>query len=765
MPKSKPEKPVKKSAAAKPAPAAVAPAAVAPAAALPVSLAVAPIVSPAFAPASGFTPVFTTSAAKPAPASGGDSVWEIYQAALVAQRSGDMKAAREGYLKVLRANPQDFDVLHMLGVLETQQKNYQEALRLLNEALKIDPQSAPVLNNIGVALCGAGRHAEGIQALQRALKIEPEFADACANMGRALCDTGRLNESIPFFDRAVALEPDLADMHYQRATALDKLMRRDEALVSYDRVVELSPGHAEAHCRRGHLLAHAKRFRDALVSYDRAIAAKNDYAEAHCNRGNALRLLGHLPEALVSVDRALVLQPEIAQAHRIRGVVLMGLAKYAQALEAFDKALALNPKLIEAINDRGNALRLLGRMEEALAAQEEAVRVAPNASAAYANRAVVLMDIGRPAEALADMQRALELAPDNAEFWNLRGNALQALNRHAEALAAYQHSLKLAPDYAQPEFNISMCTLVRGEFAQGWSGYEARWRTGQRLGFIQFRKPQWQGEQVEGRILAWGEQGIGDQIFHLSMLESLRKKAPNLILAVAPRLMPLAERSFPGASFVPLARAQRERFEVQVPLGSIGRFVRRSWHEFPRNRMAYLYADEAKVQQLRARLGGGRQPVIGISWLSRAERFGELKSLKLIALKPLLTRPGLRFVDIQYGNTDAERAAVCRELGISIDRLPDIDPYNDMDGLAALIRACDLIVTTSNTTAHLAGALGAPTLLMLPFSSGRHWYWHEERSDSPWYPSMQLFRQRAVGDWSDIAAEVTAEVAKRIPGP
>ncbi len=459
----------------------------------------------------------------------------------------------------------------------------------------------------------------------------------------------------------------------------------------------------------------------------------------------------------------MALQPDIAQAHRIRGVVLMGLAKYAQALEAFDKALALNPKLIEAINDRGNALRLLGRLEEAVAAQEEAVRLAPNASAAYANRAVALMDIGRPAGALADMQRALELAPDNAEFWNLRGNALQALNRHAEALGAYQHSLKLAPDYAQPEFNISMCTLVRGEFAQGWSGYEARWRTGQRLGFIKFRKPQWQGEQVGGRILAWGEQGIGDQIFHLSMLESLRKKAPNLLLAVAPRLMPLAERSFPGVKFVPLARAQRERCEVQVPLGSIGRFVRRSWHEFPRERMAYLYADGARVQQLRARLGGGRQPVVGISWLSRAERFGELKSLQLMALKPLLTRPGLRFVDIQYGNTDAERAAVCAELGISIDRLPDIDPYNDMDGLAALIRACDLIVTTSNTTAHLAGALGAPTLLMLPFSSGRHWYWHEERSDSPWYPSMKLFRQRAVGDWSDIAAEVTAEVAQRIP--
>lgn len=703
------------------------------------------------------------AAAQAAPADNAP-LWETFQSALQAQRSGDLQRAREGYLQVLRENPQDFDVLHMLGVLETQQKNYPEALRLLNEALKLDPESAPVLNNIGVALCGAGRHLEGMQAMQRALQIEPDFADACANMGRALCDSGRLAESLPFYDRALALEPETADMHFQRAVVLDKLMRRNEALPAYDRVVELNPGHADAHCKRGHLLAHAKRFHDALVSYDRAIAANNDFAEAHCNRGNALRLLGHLQEALASVDRALVLNPGVAQAHRIRGVVLMGLAKYTQALESFDRALAINPKLVEAVNDRGNALRLLGRLDEAVAAQEEGVRLAPNASGAYANRAVALMDVGRPAEGLADIQRALELSPDNAEFWNLRGNALQALNRHAEAIAAYEHSLKLAPDYAQPEFNISMCQLVRGDFFNGWKGYEARWRTGQRLGFIKFHKPMWQGEQVEGRILAWGEQGIGDQIFHLGMLESLRKKAPNLLLAVAPRLMPLAERSFPGVKFVPLARAQRERCEVQVPLGSIGRHVRRSWYEFPRDRKAYLFADEAKVQQLRARLGGGRQPVIGLSWLSRAERFGELKSLSLRALEPLLTRPGLRFVDIQYGNTDEERNAVCKALGISIDRLPDVDPYGDMDGLAALLRACDLVVSTSNTTAHLAGALGVPTLLMLPFASGRHWYWHELRSDSPWYPSMTLFRQRAVGDWSDIAAAVTAEVAARFPG-
>lgn len=715
--------------------------------------------------------VHAPSAAQAAvPALSSIEVWNIYQAALQAQRSGNLEAAREGYIKVLEVQPQDFDVLHMLGVLETQRKNIPEALRRLTQALQLDAGNPAVHNNLGVALCGAGRHAEGLAEMQQALRLDPDFADACCNIGRALCDTGRHAESLAYFDRAVALEPEVADIHYQRAAALEVLQRRDEALAAYERVVELNPGHAEAHCKLGHLLSRAKRFREALVSYDRAIAANPQYAEAHCNRGNALRLLGHLQEALVSVDRAIVLQPEVAPAHRIRGVVLMGLSRYAEALQSLDRALALQPNYAEAINDRGNTLRMLGRFDEAMRAQEQAITLNPAASGAYANRAVALMDLGRPEDAFTDLQRAVELSPQNAEFWNLRGNALQALNRHAEAIASYTRALELQPGYGQPEFNISMCALVRGEFSRGWPLYEARWRTGQKLGWIKFRKPLWQGEAVNGRLMVWGEQGIGDQIFHLGMLDSLLKRAGSAktVLAVAPRLLPLVQRSFPGVDFVPVARALREPCDVQIPLGSIGRYVRRSWADFPRDRQAWLYADEARVQELRVRVqqddggkGGEGGLVVGLSWLSRAERFGQLKSMALRDLQPLLQLPGLRFVDLQYGDTQQERDAVKREFGINVQRLPDIDTFNDMDGLAALIRACDVIVTTSNTTAHLAGALGAPTMVMLPFASGRHWYWHEAREDSPWYPSMRLFRQQAVGQWGEIIAQVRDAIAAR----
>ena len=684
-------------------------------------------------------------------------IWDTYQAALMAQRSGDLEAARAGYIKVLAEQPEDFDVLHMLGVLETQRKNMPEALQRLNQALQLDPDNPAVRNNLGVALCGMGRHAEGLAEMQRALALDPEFADACCNIGRALCDTGKAPDSLPYFDRAVALEPEIAEIQFQRATVLDKLQQRDAALAAYDRVVELNPGHAEAHCKRGHLLSHAKRFKDSLISYERAIAANPQYAEAHCNRGNVLRLLGHLPEALVSLDRAVELQAEIAPAHRIRGLVLTGLGRHQEALDCFDKALSLQPQFADAINDRGNTLRLLGRYDEALREQDRAIGLMPSGSGAYANRAVALMDLGRPEEALVSINLAIRHAPQNAEFWNLHGNVLQALNRHAESVASYTRALELQPGFGQPEFNISMCALIRGEFSRGWPLYEARWRTGQRLGWIKFRRPQWKGEKTDGKLLVWGEQGIGDQIFHLGMLDSLFKRVSHrqTTLAITPRLLPLVQRSFPGISFVPLARATRVACDVQIPLGSIGGLVRRSWHDFPTQRKSYLIADEARVEALRKRLDrGDGKMVVGLSWLSRAERYGELKSVGLKDMQSLLQLPGVRFVDLQYGDTEAERDAIRKSTGVEIEHLPDVDAFDDMDGLAALIRACDLVVTTSNTTAHLAGAVGAPTLLMLPFASGRHWYWHEEREDSPWYPSMRLFRQGKVGDWSDIIGRV-----------
>jgi hypothetical protein len=201
------------------------------------------------------------------------------------------------------------------------------------------------------------------------------------------------------------------------------------------------------------------------------------------------------------------------------------------------------------------------------------------------------------------------------------------------------------------------------------------------------------------------------------------------------------------------------RIDRQVPLGGLGRYLRPDWAAFPRRERGYLAADPARASALRARLTGGKRAVIGLSWRSHNPLFGESKSAQLADFRTLLSAPDIRYVDLQYGDTRAERAAVESEFGTRVERLDDIDNTNDIDGLAALIAACDIVMTVSNTTAHLAGALGKPTWVFVPYGHARIWYWFKEGAASPWYPRVHVERQAAGQSWSQLTASAQQDIA------
>jgi hypothetical protein len=275
-----------------------------------------------------------------------------------------------------------------------------------------------------------------------------------------------------------------------------------------------------------------------------------------------------------------------------------------------------------------------------------------------------------------------------------------------------------------------------------------------------YTQPRWSGERLDGTLLVWGEQGLGDEILHASMVSDLIARTPSIVLEVEPRLVALFARSFPALRVVALGtELYAGRFEAQEPLGSLGRRFRLRWEDFPRREHGHLVADAAPAQALRRRLAGDGRAVIGISWVSKAPTGGASKSAKLADFAALLRVPGCRFVDLQYGDTAAERAALARELGITVERLPDIDNTNDIDGLAALMTACDAVVTVSNTTAHLAGALGRPTWVMVPHGHARIWYWFHDRDVSPWYPRTRVHRQRSGEPWAEVVASVATDVS------
>ena len=250
------------------------------------------------------------------------------------------------------------------------------------------------------------------------------------------------------------------------------------------------------------------------------------------------------------------------------------------------------------------------------------------------------------------------------------------------------------------------------------------------------------------------------------MVEEARARVGKLVLEVEPRLVTLLQRSLPDVEVVPAGlMLYQVPMQAQVPLGGLAQHLRRSFDAFPRRTGGYLRADPQRTADLRARINPDARPTIGVSWRSTGAKVSEAKSARLSDFEALLRLPGCRFIDLQYGDTAAERETIARELGIAVEHVDEIDNTNDIDGLAALIGACDAVVTVSNTTAHLAGALGTPTFVLVPFGQAQLWCWFKEGDTSPWYPRVHLRRQAIGQPWADLVPAVADAVSALVGRP
>jgi len=509
-----------------------------------------------------------------------------------------------------------------------------------------------------------------------------------------------------------------------------------------------------------------KQFDIAERLYREALTLAPDRPSLLNNLAAVLQQQGHFTEALVCCERLIAISPDEAGALNNFGNTLAALGQHDEALQQFDRALQISPEFPDALASRGNLLAELGRHAEALDDNRRAAALAPDRADFQSRLGNALIRAQLPDAAIAACERALAIDPECADAFQNRGNARLLLGRYPEALEDYARAQALAPDHPRPCWNEALCRLLLGDFERGWRHYGRGWEIGQRGRHKpQFTQPAWDGTYVDGTLLVWGEQGIGDQMLYSSMLEEMQAHARRLVVAADARLVPLLQRALPAVDMIALdALPSLRGFDVQIAMGDLGAQLRRSWNSFPSGRRGFLKADEERTRQLRKRLGADGSLLCGISWRSSNAAVGELKSMALTDLAGLIALPGVHCIDLQYGDTTEERQALQRDAGLTLTRVEDIDNFHDIDGLASLIEACDLVVSVSNTTVHLAGALGKSTLVMLPYALGRIWYWHEKGERSPWYPSCRLLRQTTAGDWAPVIAEAITTVSKTASG-
>lgn len=658
------------------------------------------------------------------------SAQDLFRQALARHQTGDLTAAQALYRQLLRREPRHFDGLHLLGL----------------------------------SLVQSDRLAEGVELIREAIRVRSDFAEAHYNLGHALLSLGQAEEALASFDRAVALAPAEPLYHFERGNACKELGRGAEALASFEQAVRLAPRFAEAHNNIGILLKEEGHFAEALARYDQAIALKPRYAEAHGNRGNVLKELRRYDEALASNDRAIQLKPDYAEAYSNRGNALARLGRHAEALESHDKAISLKPGYAEGHNNRGNALKELGRFAEALASFERAIQLKPDYAEAHTNRAGALEDMGQLAEALAEHDKAVALKPASAEAWCARGNTLADLERLDEALASYERAISLKPGMALAQYNASLLLLRRRDFARGFAGYMQRWAAEEEKSTRpQTAIPPWDGGPVDGELLLWGEQGIGDEVFFATLLP-LADPALRLALAADLRLHPMLSRAFPRLRLLDrkdMSETISGPFAAQAAMGDLGHLLGVDAEKLSARRFAGFTADHARRAAVRAAnpLPADRL-VCGLSWRSGNAKAGRHRSVQLADFAPLLGLPGISFLNLQYGDVAEEIAQAAERFDASVHVAADVDVFNDIEGLLALIDLCDVVFTIDNVTAHLAGALGKTAVVLVPAGNGRHWYWGGE-SRSLWYPSLHLLYQEAAGDWAKPIAQGAALIATR----
>ena len=506
--------------------------------------------------------------------------------------------------------------------------------------------------------------------------------------------------------------------------------------------------------RQGQLLEVVEQATDFTKRYPNSFVLWNVM-------GLALKGLSRFSEASKAFKQVTELNGTSSDGFNNYGISLHDEGKLQEALTAFKKALAFNPHHSGAYCNLGNALKEQKKPDDAIMAFKKALSLQPSHYRAYYNWGNLLKDQGRLEEALEAYEKAVSIQPDYVQAFANMGTTLKDQGRLNEAINAYRKVLSINPNHAEVNFNLGTLLWLQKDFENAFELMEWRWKIEQqRMGvYLESRQPRWDGEHGK-RIFAWKEQGIGDQVMFGSVLTELSDKSKRLIVECDERLMPLFRRSFnEQIEFVSTRKKVDDSdYENHIAIGSLLRFFRNGINDFKKTSGGWLKPDALRTNHLRKKLReNDDRKVIGISWFTNSK----LENSKHRNVSPDILAEYLRlisgkYMNLQYGETSREIHRLNSMSGVEIHQVDNLDLFNDLDGLTALISACDTVISIDNATVHLAGALGVDTRVLLPLRADDRWGLNS--SESYWYDSVQLYRQQEPNNWHGPLQQLVSDL-------
>jgi tetratricopeptide (TPR) repeat protein len=562
---------------------------------------------------------------------------------------------------------------------------------------------------------------------------------------------GRLAEAEAIYRQILAVQPDHAEaLHLLGLIAL-ALGRFDAASELIGKAITQS-AQPVYYSNLGEVYRRAGRLQEAITYFHHALALDPASANTHLNLGAALIRVGQLDEAIVSSRRALALQADLPDAHLNLGVALANTGRLDEAIESYQRALALRPDFAEVHNNLGSALADKGQLEDASTCYQRALAISPEHAETNNNLGNAFLEVDQWSEAIACFRRALDARPQYAEAYSNLGVALRGARQFTEALLSFRQAIICDPNFAAAHWNLASTLLLLGRYEEGWKEYEWRW-SGLSIPRRIFSAPQWDGAPLlDQTLLIHAEQGFGDTIQFVRYLPFVRERlgaAARVIFECPLRLKRLLTGTNDWASEIVYRQIGDDRalppFDLHLPLLSLPLALQR-FTPLP-TKAPYLHADSELCAIWRNRLGSDSTFRVGVAWAgNRTHKDDRRRSIDPQEFMPILGVPGVAFYSLQIETWNTGQSSPPAEF---IDFTAHVTDFADT---AAFIAELDLIISVDTATAHLAGALGRPVWTLLPFVPD--WRWGLEGEDTPWYPTMRLFRQRTAGDWEEVVNRV-----------
>jgi len=608
------------------------------------------------------------------------------------------------------------------------------------------------------------RRGDSAGAADRYLRVpaaDPAYPDARHLLGLLAFERGESAIAEREIREAIALRPGVADYHYHLGNVLAASGRQGEASAAFRQALRIKPHDAAAWNNLGNALLAGGDAAEAEQALRHALKYDRHNPVIHCNLGNALAALERPDEAVTEYRAALERRPGYADAAINLAALYVNSDRVAEILPALEAVLEAAPESPELLTAFAAARRQVGGEADAEPLLRRALSLRRDYVEAWNNLATVLKDLGRYAEAEAAVREALRLRPDYALGLSSVGGILLETGRYAEAEAAYMEAVRLAPDYPAAHFNLGVTRLKLGRLDTGFADFEWRLRIPQaRHLYPDCGVPLWQGEALAGKtILLLSEQGFGDSLQFIRYAPLLVSQGARVLLACPSPLHALFGR-IEGVAIVDPAMATTS-VDYVCPLLSLPARFRTTLASIPAG-VPYLSVPEARRAAWAARFPEQpRRARVGLVWAGdprpndvESHRIDRRRSLPLAALAPLLELQDVDFYSLQKGVAAAElNDSPWRER--IVDWSADLHDFIETGGL---MEQLDLVVSVDTAVVHLAGALARPVWVLSRFDGC--WRWMLARSDSPWYPTLRLFRQRAPGAWNEVVREVAAALAQ-----